>query len=88
MNLLLVGQATSNVFDGSMPLSGSGASGNASDDLKKEGGGEESKEDSMMLRGIPHRSTIGYLTQLEALRYCQVGLHTTLCVSIIRSDLS
>ena len=57
MNLLLVGQATSNVFDGSMPFDDSSASSN----------------DSIMLKGIPARSAVGYLTQLEALRYCQVS---------------
>ena len=66
MNLLLVGQATSNVFDGSMPLGGNGGGGDSTND-----GGN--KDDSLMLRGIPSRSTVGYLTQLEALRYCQVG---------------
>lgn len=68
MNLLLVGQATSNVFDGEMPLgdSGSGSSGGGSS------ADSESKGDSMMLRGVPNRANVGYLTQLEALRYCQV----------------
>ena len=50
LNLLLSGAATSNVFDGSVPMGDSG----------------------LTLRGIPKRSTVGYLTHLEALRYCQV----------------
>nr|CCA19714.1 conserved hypothetical protein [Albugo laibachii Nc14] len=51
VNLLLTGKATSNVFDGSIPLGDSG----------------------MSLRGVSERARIGYLTQLEALRYCEVG---------------
>ncbi|GMF19512.1 unnamed protein product [Phytophthora lilii] len=51
LNLLLVGKAVSNVFDGSVPMGDSGLS----------------------LHGVPERARIGYLTQLEALRYCQVG---------------
>ena len=69
INLLLVGQATSNVFDGEVPIGDSttttgGNSGGSS--------GNSSGGDSMMLKGTPHRSEIGYLSQLEALRYCQV----------------
>ncbi|ETK83377.1 hypothetical protein F441_11671 [Phytophthora nicotianae CJ01A1] len=51
VNLLLTGQAVSNVFDGSVPMGDTGLS----------------------LHGVPYRARIGYLTQLEALRYCQVG---------------
>lgn len=51
LNLLLCGEATSNVFDGSIPMGDTG----------------------LTLRGVPKRASIGYLTQLEALRYCQVG---------------
>lgn len=51
VNLLLTGKATSNVFDGSIPLGDSG----------------------MSLRGVSEKARIGYLTQLEALRYCEVG---------------
>jgi hypothetical protein len=57
LNLLLVGQASSNVFDGSVPLGDSTAAASS---------------DSVMLRGIPARAPVGYLTQVEALRYCQV----------------
>ena len=55
--MLLVGQATSNVFDGSVPLGDSSAAASS---------------DSVMLRGTPARASVGYLTQLEALRYCKV----------------
>ena len=50
MNLLLTGQAVSNVFDNSMTLS-----------------------EELTCRGIQYRSAIGYLSQLESLRYCEVG---------------
>ena len=51
LNLLLSGAATSNVFDGTVPMGDTG----------------------LTLRGIPRRSAVGYLTHLEALRYCPVG---------------
>ena len=51
LNLLLSGSATSNVFDGTVPMGNTG----------------------LTLRGIPKRSAVGYLTHLEALRYCQVS---------------
>jgi ubiquitin carboxyl-terminal hydrolase MINDY-3/4 len=50
MNLLLTGQAVSNVFDNTMKPSG-----------------------DLTCRGIQSRPMVGYLTQLEALRYCESG---------------
>ena len=50
MNLLLTGQAVSNVFDNTMTVSG-----------------------AFTCRGIQSRPAVGYLSQLEALRYCEVG---------------
>ena len=50
INLLLTGQAVSNVFDNTLSPSG-----------------------DMVCRGVQHRPAIGYLTQLEAMRYCEVG---------------
>lgn len=50
MNLLLTGQAVSNIFDNTMKPSG-----------------------DLTCRGIQSRPVIGYLTQLEALRYCESG---------------
>ncbi|KAL7470200.1 LOW QUALITY PROTEIN: hypothetical protein ACHAXS_010453 [Conticribra weissflogii] len=50
INLLLTGQAVSNVFDNSMTVSG-----------------------EFQCRGIQRRPAIGYLSQLESLRYCEVG---------------
>lgn len=52
MNLLLTGQAVSNVFDNTMKMT-----------------------EEMSLRGIQCQPAIGYLTQLEALRYCEVGTY-------------
>jgi len=51
VNLLLVGKAFSNVFDGTMDVGGS------------------------TLKGIPNRSTVGFLTLMEKMGYCQVGNH-------------
>jgi hypothetical protein len=51
INLLLTGQATTNIFDNTMTL----------------GGG------TLQCHGIQSQPTIGYLSQLEALRYCSVG---------------
>jgi len=50
MNLLLTGQAVSNVFDNTLTPSG-----------------------GLECRGIQSRPAIGYLSQLEAMRYCEVG---------------
>lgn len=49
VNLLLIGKAYSNVFDGTMDVGGS------------------------TLKGIPNRATVGFLTLMEKLGYCQVG---------------
>ena len=50
INLLLTGQATTNIFDNTMTLGG-----------------------SLQCHGIQAQPSIGYLSQLEALRYCSVG---------------
>lgn len=50
INLLLTGQAVSNVFDNTLTPSG-----------------------ELTCRGIQHWPNIGYLSQLESLRYCEVG---------------
>lgn len=66
VNLLLVGRAVTNVFDSDRDLGGI-------------------SEWSLLcrvcstplppveLKGIPYQSTIGFLTILEALRYCEVN---------------
>jgi ubiquitin carboxyl-terminal hydrolase MINDY-3/4 len=61
LNLLLTGQATSNVIDGELQLGDSG----------------------LRIRGVARRNPVGYLTHLEALRYCQVTVgvpYGVLCV--------
>lgn len=50
INLLLTGQAVSNVFDNTLTPSG-----------------------ELTCRGIQYRPNVGYLSQLESLRYCEVG---------------
>ena len=50
INLLLTGQAVSNVFDNSMELGG-----------------------DVVCRGVQSQPAVGYLSQLEAMRYCEVG---------------
>lgn len=50
INLLLTGQAVSNVFDNTLTPSG-----------------------ELTCRGIQSRPAVGYLSQLESLRYCEVG---------------
>jgi hypothetical protein len=52
INLLLTGKATSNTFDGEIPLG----------------------EGSMFVKGVHSQSEIGYLSHMEALRYCQVRI--------------
>lgn len=68
MNLLLTGEATSNVFDGQIPMI--------------EGG---DGTDQLMLKGVRSRAEVGYLSQLEALRYCEVScVAGPYCVSHFR----
>ena len=55
VNLLLVGGAFSQVFDGEKRLEG------------------QSKEDTVLLRGIPKRSRIGFLTLFEHYGFVPVG---------------
>ncbi|OII77409.1 hypothetical protein cand_009000 [Cryptosporidium andersoni] len=56
VNLMIVGKAVSNVFDGTKVL-------------------DEDGYGTLILRGIPKRSIIGYLTEHEAFQYCTVGFH-------------
>lgn len=57
VNLLMIGRARSNVFDGSKTLQDT----------------EQGSNDAVSLRGIPSRSDIGLLTLDEAYGYYQVG---------------
>jgi ubiquitin carboxyl-terminal hydrolase MINDY-3/4 len=58
MNLLLTGEASSNVFDGQIPMLEDGGAG----------------ADQLMLKGVRGRADVGYLSQLESLRYCEVSV--------------
>lgn len=65
LNLAITGRATSGVFDGSKSLlEGMPDADPAMADLP-----------GMSVRGVLHRPDIGYLTQLEALRYTNVGTY-------------
>ena len=57
MNLLLIGRAHSNVFNGTEIVAG---------------GGGEGAED-LALRGIPSRAAVGFLSLFEAFGYLRVG---------------
>ncbi|RHY06924.1 hypothetical protein DYB36_003830 [Aphanomyces astaci] len=59
VNLLLLGYACSNVFDGTKDL----------------GGGDNATSSSMVLRGVQKRSVVGFLTLFEAYDYMVVGDH-------------
>lgn len=63
VNLLLTGRAHSNVFDGSRTL----------DDEAPQATAASGQESSLLLRGIPHRSDVGFLTLFEAFDYVRVG---------------
>ncbi|CAN0554712.1 unnamed protein product, partial [Ectocarpus sp. 8 AP-2014] len=54
VNLLLVGRARSNVFDGCRVMGGEGGEG-------EEGGGD----DRVVLRGVSERGRVGFLTLFE-----------------------
>ena len=64
MNLLLTGRASSNIFDGDVPMTGTG-------------------DDQLMLRGVLSRPPVGYLSQLECLRYCEVSEQLWSCYCVI-----
>ena len=59
VNLLIIGRAHSNVFDGEQRVGSSAESG--------VGGGDE--EDGCRLRGIPRRAPVGFLTLFERQQY-------------------
>eukprot|EP01054_Gregarina_sp_Poly1_P002587 Gregarina_sp_Poly_1__2586@NODE_16_length_22882_cov_82_653956_g14_i0_p3_GENE_NODE_16_length_22882_cov_82_653956_g14_i0NODE_16_length_22882_cov_82_653956_g14_i0_p3_ORF_typecomplete_len672_score96_33DUF4205/PF13898_6/9_1e59ADSL_C/PF10397_9/0_35UIM/PF02809_20/1_2UIM/PF02809_20/4_3e02_NODE_16_length_22882_cov_82_653956_g14_i025544569 len=61
VNLMLIGRGTSNLFDGDRILGPDVAPS------------ESESQEIIFLRGVPRRSTIGYLSEMEALRYCEVG---------------
>ena len=59
VNLLLVGRAHSNVFDGTEVVPGSCGDGS----------------DNLLLRGIPVRACVGFVSLFESLGYIKVGDH-------------
>ncbi|PHJ24427.1 hypothetical protein CSUI_001726 [Cystoisospora suis] len=76
VNLLLLGMSTSNVFDGTKnlgkilpPPQGEEEEESALSTASREGGDGV----HTVLRGIPKRPLVGFLTEMEALRYCEVG---------------
>lgn len=68
MNLLLLGRAHSNVFDGQRTIDegclGEGAGG------EREGRGG----DRVVLTGAPARGRVGFLTLFEAYKHVEVGV--------------
>lgn len=74
MNLLLTGQAVSNVFDNTMTLGNEGTStADATATTNANDGIIVSDNDILSCHGITYQPDIGYLSQLESLRYCSVG---------------
>ncbi|CAM9833670.1 unnamed protein product, partial [Phaeothamnion confervicola] len=91
INLLLIGRATSNVFDGVRRMDDTDSAGCASggggtcvgSECKKCGGGGGSGrsgegkcgdgDGGIVLRGIPRRGRVGFLTLFEAYKYLHVG---------------
>jgi len=62
VNLLMCGQAVSNVFDGSVELDSGGG-----------GGGDGGGSSTTLLRGITQRSDIGLLSLFEHHNICKVS---------------
>lgn len=70
MNLLLLGRAHSNVFDGQRVLS-DGDGGAKRGTAEGEGGGGGG--DRVVLQGAPCRGRVGFLTLFEAYKHVEVG---------------
>mmetsp|Transcript_6937 Transcript_6937/g.20266 ORF Transcript_6937/g.20266 Transcript_6937/m.20266 type:complete len:300 (+) Transcript_6937:336-1235(+) len=86
VNLLLCGCAHSQVFDGNQYLSDKRPEGGDDEDsgdgvvteeffdlYHGRGGGKEDDDDITVLRGIPSRCDVGFLTLFEAYEYMEVG---------------
>ena len=65
LNLAITGRATSGVFDGTKSLA---------EDMGAAGA-ELADVPGLSMRGVLQQPSLGYLTQLEALRYTSVGSH-------------
>eukprot|EP00904_Undaria_pinnatifida_P010389 jgi/Undpi1/6480/HiC_scaffold_20.g08959.m1 len=72
VNLLLLGRAHSNVFDGQRVLS-DGDGGAKRGTAEGEGGGGGG--DRVVLQGAPCRGRVGFLTLFEAYKHVEVGEH-------------
>lgn len=75
MNLLLLGRAHSNVFDGRRVM-GDG-SGDATTGGRRGEGEEGGDSDRVVLTGVPQRGRVGFLTLFEAYKHVEVGSRWT-----------
>lgn len=80
VNLFLVGRASANLFDldkclGGTPVTNAGGIGDGSGVGLPTASGiaGQGNDPSLTFRGIPRRSMIGYLTEMECLKYLKVG---------------
>jgi len=75
INLLLTGQAVSNVFDNTLTLGGDSnkSDGKQNDSIINNDTNASSSNNNVKCHGIQSQPSIGYLSQLESLRYCEVG---------------
>jgi Domain of unknown function (DUF4205) len=71
VNLLLIGRAHSNVFDGQQTLSSTPATGSA--DTTTAATATAASSDVVVLRGITHKGPVGFLTLFEAYGHAAVG---------------
>lgn len=69
LNLMLIGRAVPNVFDGCV----SSAEGRGTPPSPTLCSVMPLGDSGLALHGVEERAMVGYLTQLEALRYCSVG---------------
>lgn len=70
MNLLLLGRAHSNVFDGRRVMGdGDGDVTIGGREVEGEGGGGS---DLVVLTGVPKRGSVGFLTLFEAYKHVEV----------------
>lgn len=81
VNLLLLGRAHSNVFDGQRVLAegvdacrgNEGCRGKTGGDGEDEEGEEEGGGDRVVLTGVPKRGRVGFLTLFEAYKHVEVS---------------
>jgi ubiquitin carboxyl-terminal hydrolase MINDY-3/4 len=75
VNLLLLGRAHSNVFDGQQTLGStpSAAAGTTTASTATAASATAANCDEVVLRGITHRGPVGFLTLFEAYGHAAVG---------------